>query len=29
MPDLNANSIDAAVSMLRGSARSIGLKVVE
>ena len=29
MPDLNANSIDAAVSMLRGSARSIGQKVVE
>ena len=29
MPDLNANSVDAAVSMLRGSARSIGLKVVE
>jgi large subunit ribosomal protein L11 len=29
MPDLNANSVDAAVSMLRGSARSIGLDVVE
>jgi large subunit ribosomal protein L11 len=29
MPDLNANSVDAAVSMLRGSARSIGLEVVE
>jgi large subunit ribosomal protein L11 len=29
MPDLNANSIEAAVSMLRGSARSIGLTVVE
>jgi large subunit ribosomal protein L11 len=29
MPDLNANGVDAAVSMLRGSARSIGLEVVE
>jgi len=29
MPDLNANNVDAAVSMLRGSARSIGLEVVE
>jgi large subunit ribosomal protein L11 len=29
MPDLNANSVDAAVSMLRVSARSIGLEVVE
>jgi len=29
MPDLNANSVNAAVSMLRGSARSIGLEVVE
>ena len=29
MPDLNANTVDAAVSMLRGSARSIGLEVVE
>ena len=29
MKDLNANDMDAAVSMLRGSARSMGLEVVE
>ena len=29
MKDLNANDIDGAVSMLRGSARSMGLTVVE
>jgi len=29
MPDLNANDIDAAVEMIRGSARSMGLEVVE
>ena len=29
MKDLNANDIDAAVQMLRGSARSMGLAVVE
>lgn len=29
MPDLNANDIDGAVSMLKGSARSMGLTVVE
>jgi large subunit ribosomal protein L11 len=29
MPDLNANDIDAAVQMIRGSARSMGLEVVE
>ena len=27
MPDLNCHSIDAAVSMLRGSARSMGIQV--
>ena len=29
MKDMNANSVDAAVSMLAGSARSMGLTVVE
>jgi large subunit ribosomal protein L11 len=29
MNDLNANDVDAAVQMLRGSARSMGLAVVE
>ena len=29
MPDLNANDVDAAVSMLKGSAMSMGLQVVE
>ncbi|MCA8907064.1 MAG: 50S ribosomal protein L11 [Rhodospirillaceae bacterium] len=29
MKDLNANDIDAAVQMLRGTARSMGLEVVE
>ena len=29
MQDLNANDVDAAVEMLRGSARSMGLAVVE
>ncbi|MBP9752733.1 MAG: 50S ribosomal protein L11 [Proteobacteria bacterium] len=29
MPDLNANDIDAAASMLVGTARSMGLEVVE
>src|SRR6056297_3057313 len=29
MPDLNANTVEAAVEMLRGSARSMGLEVVE
>ncbi len=29
MQDLNANSIDAAAEMIRGSARSMGLEVVE
>jgi large subunit ribosomal protein L11 len=29
MKDLNANDVDAAVQMLRGSARSMGLAVVE
>lgn len=29
MADLNANDVDAAVQMLRGSARSMGLEVVE
>ena len=29
MPDLNANDIDAASQMIKGSARSIGLEVVE
>jgi large subunit ribosomal protein L11 len=29
MPDLNANTIDAAAQMIKGSARSMGLEVVE
>ena len=29
MPDLNANDIDAAAQMIKGSARSMGLQVVE
>jgi large subunit ribosomal protein L11 len=29
MKDLNANDVDGAVAMLRGSARSMGLEVVE
>ena len=29
MPDLNANNIEAAAEMIRGSARSMGLEVVE
>ena len=29
MKDMNANDVDGAVSMLRGSARSMGLSVVE
>ncbi|MBX7146748.1 MAG: 50S ribosomal protein L11 [Alphaproteobacteria bacterium] len=29
MTDLNANNLDAAVQMIRGSARSMGLEVVE
>ena len=29
MVDMNANDIDAAVEMIRGSARSMGLKIVE
>jgi len=29
MPDLNANDIDAAAQMIKGSARSMGLEVVE
>ena len=29
MPDLNANDLDAAVEMMRGSARSMGVQVVE
>lgn len=29
MPDLNAHDIEAACEMIRGSARSMGLKVVE
>jgi large subunit ribosomal protein L11 len=29
MADLNANDIDAAVKMIAGSARSMGLQVVE
>jgi ribosomal protein L11 len=28
MADLNANDVDAAVQMLRGSARSMGITVV-
>jgi large subunit ribosomal protein L11 len=29
MKDMNANDVEGAVSMLRGSARSMGLTVVE
>lgn len=29
MPDLNAASLDAAISMIAGTARSMGIKVVE
>ncbi|MGB9692365.1 MAG: 50S ribosomal protein L11 [Candidatus Sumerlaeaceae bacterium] len=29
MPDLNAGSLEAAVSMIKGTARSMGLEVVE
>jgi large subunit ribosomal protein L11 len=29
MPDLNCETIEAAVSMLKGSARSMGVQVVE
>ncbi|MEX2298428.1 MAG: 50S ribosomal protein L11, partial [Dongiaceae bacterium] len=29
MADLNAHDVDAAVQMIRGSARSMGLEVVE
>jgi large subunit ribosomal protein L11 len=29
MPDLNAHSVEAAVQMIKGSARSMGLQVVE
>jgi large subunit ribosomal protein L11 len=29
MKDLNANDLDAAVSMVKGSARSMGIEVVE
>jgi large subunit ribosomal protein L11 len=29
MPDLNATSLDSAVSMVKGTARSMGLEVVE
>ena len=29
MPDLNASSLEAAVSMIRGTARSMGLEVIE
>lgn len=29
MPDLNANSIEAAMSMVEGTARSMGIKVVD
>lgn len=29
MPDLNANEVEAAMSMIAGSARSMGLEVVE
>ena len=29
MADLNANDVEAAVEMIRGSARSMGLEVVE
>jgi large subunit ribosomal protein L11 len=29
MPDLNCETVEAAVSMLKGSARSMGVQVVE
>ena len=29
MPDLNANSIESAISMIKGTARSMGVEVVE
>ena len=29
MPDLNANSIEAAISMIAGTARSMGVEVVD
>jgi large subunit ribosomal protein L11 len=29
MPDLNAGSLEAAISMIKGTARSMGLEVVE
>jgi large subunit ribosomal protein L11 len=29
MPDLNANDLDAAVKMVAGTARSMGLEVVD
>lgn len=29
MPDLNAGSVDAAISMVKGTARSMGIEVVE
>lgn len=29
MPDLNANDIDSAISMVKGTARSMGIEVVE
>jgi len=29
MPDLNANDIEAAISMIKGTARSMGIDVVE
>jgi large subunit ribosomal protein L11 len=29
MPDLNAASIDAAISMIAGTARSMGVEVVD
>jgi large subunit ribosomal protein L11 len=29
MKDLNANDLDAAVQMIKGSARSMGIEVVE
>ena len=29
MPDLNANTVEAAMSMIEGSARSMGIEVVE
>ncbi|GIW48899.1 MAG: 50S ribosomal protein L11 [Caloramator sp.] len=29
MPDLNAGSLDAAISMIKGTARSMGIEIVE